>query len=47
MKSSVVSPRIGPIGLAMVRREVETGAELTARWDGGDGVAIVREIPFG
>jgi tRNA-modifying protein YgfZ len=47
MKSSVVSPRIGPIGLAMLRREVETGAELTARWDGGEGVVRVREIPFG
>ena len=47
MKSSVVSPRMGPIGLAMLRREVETGAELTARWDGGEGLTRVREIPFG
>ncbi|HEV8410748.1 MAG TPA: glycine cleavage T C-terminal barrel domain-containing protein [Gemmatimonadaceae bacterium] len=47
MKSSVMSPRLGPIGLAMVRREVETGAEITARWDGGEAAARVRELPFG
>lgn len=47
VKSSVVSPRIGPIGLAMLKRDVATGAELTARWDGGEGVVRVREIPFG
>ena len=47
VKSSVVSPRMGPIGLAMIRREVETGAEVTARWEGGEGSARVREIPFG
>jgi tRNA-modifying protein YgfZ len=47
MKSSVLSPRLGPIGLAMLRRELETGAELTARWDGREGTATVREIPFG
>jgi tRNA-modifying protein YgfZ len=47
MKSSVMSPRLGPIGLAMVRREVETGAEIIARWDGGEAIARVREIPFG
>ncbi len=46
MKSSVVSPRCGPIGLAMLRREVETGAELIARWDGGEASARVRELPF-
>jgi folate-binding protein YgfZ len=47
MKSSVLSPRLGPIGLAMLRREVATGAEVIARWDGGEGTARVREIPFG
>ena len=45
--SSVTSPRLGPIGLAMVRREVAAGAEVIARWDGGEGPARVREIPFG
>ena len=47
MKSSVTSPRLGPIGLAMLRREVATGTDLNARWDGGEGSARVREIPFG
>jgi folate-binding protein YgfZ len=47
MKSSVMSPRLGPIGLAMIRREVETGAEIIARWEGGEAAARVREIPFG
>jgi folate-binding protein YgfZ len=47
MKSSVVSPRLGAIGLAMLRREVATGAEVMARWAGGDGLVRVREIPFG
>jgi tRNA-modifying protein YgfZ len=47
MKSSVVSPRVGPIGLAMVRGEIATGAELIARWDGGERLARVRELPFG
>ena len=45
--SSVVSPRLGAIALAMVRREVEPGAELAARWDGGTAPAQVRDLPFG
>lgn len=32
VRSSVVSPRHGAIALAMVRREVEDAAQLTARW---------------
>jgi folate-binding protein YgfZ len=47
VKSSVMSPRLGAIGLAMLRREVATGAEVLARWEGGEGSARVREIPFG
>jgi tRNA-modifying protein YgfZ len=46
VRSSVVSPRIGPIALAMLRREVQTDAELIARWEGGEGTARVRDIPF-
>ncbi len=39
VRSSVRSPRLGPIALAMVRREVPIGAALTARWgEGGGGV---------
>jgi folate-binding protein YgfZ len=41
--SAAISPRLGPIGLAIVRREAELGAVL----DAGDGVtAEVAELPF-
>jgi tRNA-modifying protein YgfZ len=40
--SSVVSPRHGPIGLALVRREAAPGDELVA----GDATATVVELPF-
>ena len=32
VRSSVTSPRLGGIALGMVRREVESGAQLLARW---------------
>ena len=42
---SVVSPALGPIGLAIVRREAEPGTELAV---GEDGVtAEVTALPFG
>ena len=47
MKSRVISPRLGPIGLAMVRAEVATDAELTSRWENGVATARVRALPFG
>lgn len=41
VRSAVRSPRLGAIALAMIRREVEAGAALTARWtdevEPGDG----------
>jgi folate-binding protein YgfZ len=40
--SSVLSPRFGPIGLALVRREASVGDELVA----GSAVAVVAELPF-
>jgi tRNA-modifying protein YgfZ len=40
--SSVVSPRFGAIGLALVRREASVGDELVA----GSAVAVVSELPF-
>jgi folate-binding protein YgfZ len=40
--SSVVSPSLGPIALALIRREIEPGAEIGA----GDGSATVVELPF-
>lgn len=42
VRSSVTSPRLGGIALAMLRREVENGAQLIARWSGdlsGDDAA--------
>jgi folate-binding protein YgfZ len=46
VRSSVSSPRLGGIALAMVRREVELGASLTVRWDGGESRADVSALPF-
>jgi folate-binding protein YgfZ len=43
--SAVRSPRLGPIGLALVRREAEPGATL-AVGDGGTTATVV-ELPFG
>lgn len=44
LTSAVESPRLGPIGLALLRREAEPGAVLSA---GGDGAsAEVVELPF-
>jgi tRNA-modifying protein YgfZ len=40
--SSVVSPRFGPIGLALVRREAGIGDELAA----GEARAVVAQLPF-
>jgi folate-binding protein YgfZ len=41
--SSVVSPRFGAIGLAIVRREAQVGDSLAA----GEATAVVSELPFG
>jgi folate-binding protein YgfZ len=40
--SSLVSPRFGPIALALVRREAAVGESLAA----GDAAALVGELPF-
>lgn len=42
LASSLVSPRLGPIALALVRREAEPGAVLAA----GAATATVVELPF-
>jgi tRNA-modifying protein YgfZ len=44
LSSVVQSPRFGPIGLALVRREAEPGAVLVP--DGEDGTAEVVALPF-
>lgn len=35
-----------PVGLALVRREVEPGGEVEIRWEGGSTGASVRELPL-
>ena len=41
--TAVISPALGPLGLAILRREAEPGADVTV----GDGVeAEVVELPF-
>lgn len=42
--SSVLSPRLGPIGLALVRREAEPGATVAVDDQGAS--AVVVELPF-
>jgi len=54
VRSSVSSPRLGGIALGMVRREVEDGAQLMARWsadpagdsDAGEMQVDVVALPF-
>lgn len=44
--SAVRSPRLGPIGLAYVRREVETGARLRVGAPDAGAAAQVVDLPF-
>lgn len=46
VRSAVVSPRLGGVALAMVRREVEPGATVRATWDGVSVPATVLALPF-
>ncbi len=46
VRSAVTSPRLGGIALGMVRREIEAGAELTARWSDGECALQVVSLPF-
>ena len=46
VRTSVTSPRLGGIALAMVRREVEPGSAIRARWEGAEGTASVLALPF-
>lgn len=45
-RSAVLSPRLGPIAIAMVRREAALGDTVLARWDGGETEAQVVALPF-
>ena len=46
VRSSVESPRLGAIAIAMLKRGVDSGAQLIARWEGGESAALVRDLPF-
>ena len=46
VRSGATSPRLGAIALAMVRREVEPGATLTATWEGGSREGRLVRLPF-
>lgn len=46
VRSRAVSPRLGVIALAMVRREVDAGSALTVRSAIGDSSAVVNDLPF-
>jgi len=46
VRSSVLSPRLGHIGLGMVRREVEPGQSLTVRAPTAAGKAAMVLLPF-
>jgi folate-binding protein YgfZ len=47
VRSAVRSPMLGSIALAMIRREIQVGAALTARWPAAgadDGVHVERRV---
>lgn len=46
VRSSAVSPRLGGIALAMVRREIAPGAVVRARWEANEATANVLALPF-
>jgi folate-binding protein YgfZ len=50
VRSAAVSPRLGGVALAMVRREIELGAPLVAEWDADGGAreqaVTVGTLPF-
>jgi tRNA-modifying protein YgfZ len=47
VRSSIVSPRFGPIALGMVRREVDAGTQVITRVGGDEVRAEVTALPFG
>ena len=46
VRSAALSPRLGPIAIAMLRREVAIGAPVVARWEAGETEAQVTALPF-
>ncbi len=46
IRSAALSPRLGGVALAMIRREVPLGATVSIRWEGGDCQAGVTASPL-
>lgn len=46
VRSVAISPRLGGIALAMVRREIDPPSNVVARWTGGECVVRVVGLPF-
>ena len=46
VRSTAISPRLGGIAMAMVRREIESGTAVRVAWEGGDSRATVVTLPF-
>lgn len=46
VRSSAVSPRLGGVAIAMVRREVAPGSQVRVRWDDAESAASVLALPF-
>ena len=46
VRSTALSPRVGPIALAMIRREIPLGSSVNIRVDGGPLPATVVALPF-
>jgi folate-binding protein YgfZ len=46
VRSSGMSPRLGGIAIAMVRREVAPGTQVRVRWDDAESGATVLALPF-
>ena len=46
VRSSALSPRLGAVAMGFVRRDVETGTDVTLQWDGGKVSAKVSALPM-
>jgi len=46
VRSSALSPRLGAVAMGMIRREVETGTDVTLQWEGGKVSAKVAALPM-
>jgi folate-binding protein YgfZ len=46
VRSSALSPRLGGVALAMVRRDVPLGATVSLRWEGGECQGGIAALPL-